>query len=70
MCMEAEKRLSLAIKFLHVLLNDPQVPYKRQAIKVTPATARVLLLKLAQRETMHEVIKAMLSKSITFQGTV
>ena len=68
MFMEAEKRLSLAIKFLHVLLNDPQVLDKCQAIKVTLAIARVLLLKLAQRETMHEVIKAMLSKRITFQG--
>ena len=31
-CMQAEKRLFLDIKCLHVLLNNPQVPEKRQTI--------------------------------------
>ena len=58
-CMRAEKRLFLDIKCLHVLLNNPQVPEKRQTIKVTPTSIRVVLLKLVQKETMSEVIEAL-----------
>ena len=69
-CLEAERRLMLIIKCFQALGGDSKRFRKPESDNVVRANAKLVLLKLAQFETMGDLTTIMRDKHITFEESV